>query len=424
MSGGDPHCSEIANRNPTYDDRDTERWAAEADKPSHRTPFERDRARVVHSSALRRLASKTQVHTPLSDDFIRNRLTHTLEVAQIGRELGRALGCDPDIVETACLAHDLGHPPFGHNGETALDEVASGIGGFEGNAQTLRILTRLEAKSQRADGRSAGLNLTRASLDAATKYPWPRAVSGSRHRKYGAYADDLDVFTWVRAGAADGVRCVEAQVMDWADDVAYSVHDLEDGIQAGAVDLATLRDPAERDAIAVEAQRAYAVGLDREQLSTVLAALAEQPWWPHSYDGSRRSLAGLKELTSRLVGRFSAAAEADTRLRHGTGRLTRYGADLVVGTGTRAEVAMLKAVAARYVMHTDDRQPLLAEQRAVIAALAEFLLDRAPGSLPPVLREDWRSASGDEARLRVVVDAVASLTDASAMALHAGLRTR
>ena len=220
-----------------YDAHARERLVAEPPKrveAPERTAFERDRARVVHAAAFRRLAGKTQVVGPETDDFVRNRLTHSLEVAQVARDVSRALGSQPDIAETAALAHDLGHPPFGHNGERALAELSGACGGFEGNAQTLRLLTRLEAKTVDADGRSAGLNLTRATLDACTKYPWPRDHAGSESvaQKFGFYDDDKPVFGWLRDGAPGTHQCLEAQIMDFADDVAYSVHDVEDGVVA------------------------------------------------------------------------------------------------------------------------------------------------------------------------------------------------
>ena len=335
-----------------YDEHDAERWVAEPAKRPGRTAFARDRARVLHSAMLRRLAAKTQVVGPGTDDFVRNRLTHSLEVAQIGRELGNALGCDPDIVDAACLAHDLGHPPFGHNGERALDEAAVHIGGFEGNAQTLRLLSRLEAKTFAPEGRSVGLNLTRATLDAATKYPWLRRPG---ERKFGVYEDDQAVFTWFRAPLAGERRCLEAQVMDFADDVAYSVHDVEDGIVAHSIDLAEVG--SERQPYWDSVRRLYLPEATDDELDEAWARLGVVSYWPaERFDDSRRALAGLKDLTSQLIGRFCTAAEMATRSAFGRGPLTRYAADLVVPDRTRAEIAVLKAIGVYHVMTSPDRQ--------------------------------------------------------------------
>lgn len=326
-----------------YDAADTERWAAEPDKRPGRTAFQRDRARVLHSAALRRLAGKTQVVTPGTrsydwDASPRTRLTHSLECAQVGRELGAALGCDPDLVEAACLSHDMGHPPFGHNGEEALNEFAKDCGGFEGNAQSLRLLTRLEPKRfvpDPAGGElvSVGLNLTRACLDAATKYPWARGghPTDPGSVKFGAYEDDLPVFAWLRRGAPADRKCFEAQVMDWADDVAYSVHDFEDGLHAGHLDPNLLFSEPERTAIwRVAIGRYVPADTEPEELRDALDRLMEQEWWPHGYDGSAVAQARLKDATSQLIGRFCLAAEGATREAYGSGRLTRYGAELVV----------------------------------------------------------------------------------------------
>ncbi|HSK26031.1 MAG TPA: deoxyguanosinetriphosphate triphosphohydrolase [Jiangellales bacterium] len=399
-----------------YGPYDEERWLPEPAKRPGRSAFERDRARVVHSAGLRRLAAKTQVVGPGTDDFVRNRLTHSLEVAQVGRELGKALGCDPDVVDAACLAHDLGHPPFGHNGEQALDEVAAPCGGFEGNAQTLRLLTRLEPKVvDPAGGRGAGLNLTRAGLDAATKYPWEKAPD---RPKYGVYAEDREVFGWLRSGAPAGRRCLEAQVMDFADDVAYSVHDVEDAVVGGRLDLGGhLDDPDERARVAELVRGWYLPDRTDDEVLLHLDLLRAEPSWVPSYDGSRRTLAALKDMTSQLIGRFCAAAEHATRRAFGGGRLTRYTADLAVPRSTRTEVAVLKGLAAVYVMTAEDRQPVYERQREQVLALADRLLAGAPGTLEPALRQDWAQAGDDAARLRVVVDQVASLTDASAVTL-------
>ncbi|MFJ7246568.1 deoxyguanosinetriphosphate triphosphohydrolase [Kitasatospora sp. NPDC098652] len=417
-----------------YDHAAEARWVPEPDKRPGRTAFQRDRARVLHSAALRRLAGTTQVVAPMRRDFPRTRLTHSLECAQVGRELGAALGCDPDLVETGCLAHDIGHPPFGHTGEEALDQAAEACGGFEGNAQSLRILTRLEPKrfappeDQPASrlapwpGRSVGLNLSRAALDAATKYPWTKGAhpTDPASPKYGVYADDLPVFRWLRAGSPAGRKCFEATVMDWSDDVAYSTHDVEDGLQAGHIDPAALRAPGERADLFKVAER-YAPDAEPEELSAALDRLLAQDFWPQGYDGTARARAGLKDLTSQLIGRFCLAAEQATRAKYGPGRLTRYAAELVVPREVRLEVAVLKAVAVLYVMMRDEQAQLRARQRIVIAELAYVLNQRAPEGLDPVFTAMYHEAEDDGAALRTVIDQIATLTDASALALHGRL---
>ncbi len=407
-----------------YGSADVERWVAESPKSARRSPFARDRARVVHSSALRRLAAKTQVVGPDTDDFVRNRLTHSLEVAQVGRELGLALGCDGDVVEVACLAHDLGHPPFGHNGEEALNALASSFGGFEGNAQTLRVLTRLEPKViDPTTGGSAGLNLTRASLDACTKYPWGRGEgpADTGAGKFGVYADDLAVFDWLRAGTRPRRRCVEAQVMDLADDIAYSVHDVEDAVVGGHLDPVRLADGDEVARVVEQVRSWYLPDAGTEEIAAALARLRALPVWVGRFDGSRRALAALKDMTSQLVGRFARDVERATRAGFDGGRLTRHTADVVVPAGTGCEIAVLKGLAAVYVMTAAERQPLYVRQRELLTELYQALVKRAPEGLTPAFAADWDAAGTDEARRRVVVDQVASLTDARAVSWHAAL---
>jgi len=436
-----------------YSDHDRARLLPEGPKGSgigKRSAFSRDRARVLHSAALRRLAGKTQVVGPDEAADItgipRTRLTHSLEVAQIGRGIAEELGCDPDVVDTAGLAHDIGHPPFGHNGERALDEIAAACGGFEGNAQTLRILTRLEPKES-----GVGLNLTRATLDAAGKYPWVRRGG---ERKFGAYAEDAEVLAWIREGApetrvdspgsvsettvdsagsvsettvgsagsaSERRRCVEAQIMDWSDDVAYSVHDVEDGILSGRIDLAALASPDERAVLALLAATHF--GSDPSACETAAESLSKLPVVEGvmGFETATAPVAGhvaLKRLTSELVGRFVRAATDATLAVVGTGPVLRYTADLVVPADAAAEVAVLKAMALRYVMQDPERRAMQTRQRDLLAELAAALLAGAPSTLDPVRAGEWAAAADDAARLRVVVDQISVLTDAGAIAWH------
>ena len=388
-----------------YSGHDHARYLAEPGYPG-RSDFARDRARVLHSAALRRLAAKTQVIMAGQDDFPRTRLTHTLEVAQISRELGAALGADPDVVDTAALAHDLGHPPFGHNGESVLDGLSTQVGGFEGNAQSLRVLTRLEFKVFATD-RSLGLNLTRATLDAVIKYPWPRRVDTG---KFNVYAEDLEVYTWVRQPAFGERRCFEAQVMDFADDVAYCVHDLEDAIVSGAFDPATLLDRAVREDVVGSAHAEYASTFDLATLAAGADRIVELPFWPSGFDHSARSLAGLKSMTSMLIRRFCSAAQQATRDRHPTGPLHRYEADLVVPPGVLAEVAVLKAITYNHVMRGNDER--YTWERTVISdVFAGLMAGRRPMQRPYQLA--WEATEDPDRKVRLVVDQIASLTDLS-----------
>jgi dGTPase len=399
-----------------YSEADQERFLFEPAKRVGRTEFMRDRARVIHSAALRRLAAKTQVAVPWENDFQRTRLSHSLECAQIGRELGESLGADPDLLETACLSHDLGHPPFGHNGEEALAEVASGFGGFEGNAQSFRLLTRIEAKTVDKDGKSVGLNLTRASLDAGTKYPWPRAINP---RKFGVYDDDVEIFNWMRQGSPPDRKCIEAQIMDWSDDCAYSVHDLEDAIFVGQVKVENFE--KDFDILHSEMQAGYGSTATKVEAAAALERLQQLSCWPRYYDGSHRSLARLKDSTSQLIGRFVLAAELETRKVHGDGPLQRYSADLVIPREQQVEVDFLKAIAGHYLINAAVSQERYAKQQVLIKELVEMLHKYADTHLDSIFAKDWAVATNDTERMRIVIDQIASLTDPGAYALHARL---
>lgn len=405
-----------------YTDFDRERFESEERKGnSRRGEFARDRARVLHSSALRRLGAKTQVLSPTAGDFARTRLTHSLEVAQVGREMGAELGLNPDIVDMACLSHDLGHPPFGHNGETALNTWAGEIGGFEGNAQTLRLLTRIEPKVFSRNGEPRGLNLTRASLDATCKYPWTidtavREVEATKSVKFGVYQDDLPVFNWLRQGAPDRTKCIEAQVMDFADDVAYSVHDFEDAVVSGFIDLRQVVDQSGRTELVAKISSWNGGVLTRRELEEAFASLEQNEYWLNAFSGSPLQLATLKNLSSSLIGKF---VQATTDLTLGSAsEVTRYQSQLKVPGEVKAQISVLKGLVSAFLMSIESRQGFYEYQRAILTELADALLAANGNHLDAYSSWAWAEAADESQQRRVIVDQVACLTDQSAIKLH------
>ena len=397
---------------PGYNQFDEERFVTELPKRHGRRAFARDKARVLHSAGLRRLSAKTQVMSAGADDFPRTRLTHTLEVAQIGRELGDALGCDPDLVETACLVHDLGHPPFGHNGEEALHKASLDIGGFEGNAQTFRLLTRLESKTIR-DGRSLGLNLTRATLDAATKYPW--AFDG-KNPKFGFYEEDKEIFDWVRLNAKSQTKVFEAQVMDIADDIAYSVHDIEDAIYGQHFSPLALDSEPEFKEVVKLAATEYASEINEDNLNKALNSLIKQSWWVKSFTATQVDMAALKNMTSHLIGKFTEEIEQATKAGNKAENFTRYNANLIVPLETKAQIAVLKAVVNLFVMQRKGAAENYAKEQDLILNIVDGLQNN-PQKLDPQFKHQFNNAGSSKEAKRAVIDQVASLTDSSARRL-------
>lgn len=408
-----------------YGENDLTRFVTEPPKHPGRSEFERDRARVLHSSGLRRLSGKTQVVRVGMSDNLRNRLTHSLEVAQVGRELAKRLGCDPDLVDAACLSHDLGHPPFGHNGERAIAEMANGIGGFEGNAQTFRILTRLEPKNVDEYGNSAGINITRATLDATIKYPWrigqgPEKSTGEPTKKFGVYDADLPIFEWVRDGKNTQDKCLEAQIMDISDDIAYSVHDVEDAVVKNSLDLNVIADSKVEEQV-LGAVRAWydPVGISDEEIARAFMRLLQMEQWVKDFTFTRADIARLKNITSELIGRFILSICDATGVGGQTGQVARYDANLIIPADTLAEIYVLKGLAVLYVMAPREHEPTYQRERTLLHDLCDVLWDSEGQKIAPQFKIDWNAAADDNERLRVVVDQVASLTDTSANRLHA-----
>ena len=402
-----------------------------------RTPGELDRDRILYTSAFRRLAGVTQVVGAVEGHVFHNRLTHTIEVAQIARRLAERFirnepadrlsllgGLDPDVTEAAALAHDLGHPPFGHIAEETLAELAidkCDPDGFEGNAQSFRILTRLSAHRDQAG--YEGLNLSRATLNAVLKYPVLKGGLAKKPDKYGAYSSEKHLLEWVRAGEVDDRPCLEAAIMDHADNIAYSVHDLDDFYRAGLIPLQEVWGRITDHIGTFRASRQ--AGEDKGAVDRHEKAIRSMSKYMPShrrYEGTYEQRGELRACTSTLINLFSSTVTLGSE----------------AGDGPRLEVPELVTIQMRFLQHLVWRyvieNPRLATQqygqkrviRTLYSTYHDAIVGRDRNLVPPAFLKQLSelggkgsTTSGIKGReARLAADIVASFTDNQAVTLY------
>ena len=396
-----------------------------------RTPGERDRDRVLYSSAFQRLGGITQVVPAGTGQAVHSRLMHSLKVAQVARRLTQRLlehddklsgEIDPDSVEAAALAHDLGHPPFGHIAEKVLDECArrAECDGFEGNAQSFRILTRL-AQRWPATDEQWGLNLTRRTLNGTLKYPWRRDRDDPRKKKkWGAYDADSRAFDWARRGSEDDRRSLAAEIMDWSDDMTFAIHDMEDFFRAGLIPLDRLctssderdrfrgsfRERGEEPEKPKDALREFDLDVLDGAVETLFGDLLD---FVEPYTGNRVQRQLLRERSSHMVRDYMHAFS----IADGAADVERQ---------AEAEVAVLKHLTWFYVIDRPDLATVQAGQREIVESLFERFFEASMnetwGLFPELEQEALVDAKTESARARVVIDFIARLTEDRALELH------
>jgi dGTPase len=403
-----------------------------SDPSEGRSPAQKDRDRILYTSALRRLSKVTQVVKADTGHVFHNRLTHSMQVAQVGLRTAQGLqasyfaltgskdGFDPDVVEAACLAHDLGHPPFGHVAEKKLQELTGDeIDGFEGNAQSFRIVTRLSQHTTT----HRGLDLTRATLAAILKYPWLKDQNKDKPDKWGAYSSEKKDFDFATAiSPAPQVRTIEASLMDWADDITYSVHDVEDFYRAGRVPLHLLSDRRYDKERSGFFEKVFERHSDKKSIWADQKSLQEAfnevtvGLFPleGTYTGEWKERAALRTFTSELIGRYVSATsivEKDGNVR------------LRIDEDRELEVAMLKEITWIYVIEAPELASQQEGQREIIEKLFNIYWDAAQGNrslhlFPPYYRQALADSANDQGKKRVVVDLIAGMTEEQALAMH------
>ncbi|AWM88273.1 dGTP triphosphohydrolase [Microvirga sp. 17 mud 1-3] len=473
-----------------YSDRDRERVAPlseQSSTESYRSPWRKDYARLVHSASFRRLQGKTQVFPGNESDFFRNRLSHSLEVAQIAKSIAIKLNAteplfathklEPEIVEFAGLAHDLGHPPFGHNGEEALDECMQGHGGFEGNAQTLRIISRLEKKETIAltngervpfdeNGRDlrCGLNLTFRSLASVLKYddPIPER-KGDRPKKDGAmkgyYREDIDLVRRVKAAVLGdekyqgNFKTIECSIMDIADDIAYSTYDLEDVFKSGfltPLDLFVLDPIIYENAVEtinsrLEKYYGTASGVSKMTTADVREILLYIFYDVFEFGDDQKALLKNRKIEAEAKKMFFAAEaqELSRKLAHNGYYRTDFTSDLVsafldgievvahpdypqlhqarLEVSTFIMVEVLKNITYQAIIRAPALQVVEYRGRDIVSRIFNALIgDREGRLLPDDYRAIYRGCTEVE-RYRTVCDFIAGMTDRYAIEFYSRL---
>lgn len=398
---------------------DTERKSGTGDGADYRTPFQIDRDRVLHTPTFRRLQNKTQVFWSGEYDFYRTRLTHSLEVAQIGKSIcqwlkgmpGTPLAedffIDPDLVEAICLSHDLGHPPFGHAGERTLNHLMREHGGFEGNAQTLRLLTETIWSSKKT-----GMNPTRAFLDGVLKYKslWTemKSSTGKIPEHHFIYDSQHGFLDWAMGGndfpleltpgnTRDKFKSIECQVMDWADDTAYSLNDLSDSVRAGFLTIEKIEAWAEKNLVPTD---------ENTSLGDLMKAIRRKSVDP---------------FVGKRIGRYIQSTRLESDVNFLSGETNRYRYRLVIDTEAKRESALFKKLAFEVVFLSPQLKQLEHKGSRMLRQLWEVLGERyiAQGTidgqdfqlLPADLAEDIKNAQDEAARARLVCDFLAGMTD-------------
>jgi dGTPase len=403
-----------------------------------RTPAQRDRDRILYTSAFRRLAEVTQVASPGHSQVFHNRLTHSLQVAQVGRSIAQKLqagfrkevdaigGIDPDVVEAACLAHDIGHPPFGHTAEKVL-RTRAGRAGFEGNAQSFRVVTKLAFKSEEYPG----LDLTRATLAAILKYPWMKGQNPKYPDKWGAYQSEREDFRLARTVSPRErfKRTAEAELMNWADDVTYSVHDIEDFYRAGLIPmhlLARIRLDKKTKRFRLEGTEVrnffddvfarHAGERDffkRDELEQAFAGVLWPNWSiDEPYSGTKDQRSKLRYFTAQLIHRYVNCV-----------KVSRATKSISIDREFEKEVVALKELTWTYVIEAPALATQQEGQRTVINRLFDVYSAAARskkkwGLFPHYYRQMLKKSRSRADRTRLVVDLIAGMTEPQAIATY------